>query len=107
MNQFPTDFTPWHVLNGKRQRREKKKREKIEKEKAELRVRIVENVTKDDEDAWWWKIPMDRRWQQETIEETRLELSRQQWLFGHFPHYQAAIVCIREPTKREIADFFE
>jgi len=107
MNQFPVDFTPWHVLNGKRQRRETKRREKIEKEKVDLRARIVETVTKDDEDAWWWKIKIDRSWHRETIGEIRLELLHQRWLLGHFPQHQAAIICIREPTKREITNFFE
>lgn len=107
MNQFPVDFTPCNVLNGKRLRRERKLRERIDKEKAQLRATIVEQVTKDDQDAWWWKVPTDRRWQQETIEEIRLELLHQQWLFGYFPDYQAAIVCTREPTRREIAHFFE
>lgn len=107
MNQFPVDFTPCNVMNAKRLRRERRMREKIEREKAELRARVVEEVTKDDEEAWWWRVPTDRKWEKDTIEEINFDLLNQNWLFGHFPHYQTAIVCTREPTEEEISQFFE
>ncbi len=115
MNTFPVDFTPDSVLNAKKLRREKRRREKIEREKCVFRAAIVEKVTQEDEnvlyeneETWWWKVDVDKQWEESTFEEIQSELRAQQWLIQHFPHYESAIVCSRIPTTdEEIKHFFD
>ncbi len=114
MNIFPVDFTPENVLNAKKLRREKRRREKIEREKGAFRAAIVEKVTQENEDnmdgneeTWWWKVNVDKRWEESTFEEIQIELRVQQWLIQQFPHYESAIVCSRRPTDEEIKHFFD
>ena len=93
------------------EREESAKRDETERENRKREGRAESKgrggVTKDDEEAWWWRVPTDRKWEEDTIEEIKLDLLNQNWLFGHFPHYQTAIVCTREPTEEEISQFLE
>ncbi len=115
MNTFPVDFTPDNVLNAKKLRREKRRREKIEREKCAFRAAIVEKVTQENEDmqvdgteeTWWWKVDVDKRWEESTFEEIQNELRVQQWLIQQFPHYESAIVCSRRPNDEEVKHFFD
>ncbi len=81
--------------------------------KCAFRAAIVEKVTQedenvmDDEEPWWWKVNVDRQWEENTFEEIQSELRVQQWLIQHFPHYESAIVCSRSPTDEEIKHFFD
>ena len=108
MDTFPIDFTPYNVLNEKRLRRERELREKIEGEKEELRTRIVQKVTKGNEERWWWGVSTESKagWENVSFEELAVSLKQKGWHIGHFYDYETLIICTRQPTEEEIEGFF-
>ncbi len=109
MNIFPSDFTPYYVLNAKRAQRERRLREKIEEEKKTLRSLITKEIMKEcEEERWWWAIKVENKnkWEAATFTEIQNDLRQRGWLSGHFPVHETIIICTREPTPEEIEGFF-